>query len=66
MVSLREEKAKQTKATWRRTVDKEIKTMGLTRGEAEMVALELVGGREWRPHASRGAKSKNKKEKRSG
>ena len=25
---------------------------------------DLVGGREWRPHASRGAKSKKKKKKR--
>ena len=33
------------KATWRRTVEKEIKAMGLTWGEVEMAAwIELVGG----------------------
>ena len=31
------------KATWRRTVEKEIKAMGLTWGEAEMVALDRFG-----------------------
>ena len=31
------------KATWRRTVEKEIKAMGLTWIEAEMVALDRIG-----------------------
>ena len=32
-------------ATWRRTVEKEIKAMGLTWGEAEMAALDRIGWR---------------------
>ena len=43
---------------------KEIKAMGLTWDEAEIVAMDRVGyGREWRPHAPRGALSKKKKKK---
>ena len=34
------------KATWRRTVEKDIKTMGLTCGEAEMVALDRICWRQ--------------------
>ena len=50
------------KATWRTTVEKEVKAMCLTWGEAGMAAqVGLVGGREWRPHALGGAKSKKKK-----
>ena len=44
------------KATWRRTVDKKIKAMGLTWGEAKM-----VGSRKRRPHDQCRAKSKKKK-----
>ena len=49
------------KTTWRRTVEKEIKRMGLTWDEAEMVNwTESVGGRRWRLHTPHGAKSKRK------
>ena len=34
------------KATWRRTVEKEIKAMGLTRGEEKMVSLDRIGWRQ--------------------
>ena len=50
------------KATWRRTVEKEIKAMGLTWDEAEMAALDRIG---WRqrvgPHAPCRAKSKKRR-----
>ena len=53
------------KAIWLRILEKEIKAIGLTWDEAEMYLLwtELVGGREWRPHAPRRAKSKKKKKR---
>ena len=44
------------KATWRRTVEKEIKAMGLTWGEAEMAALDRIGWRQ-RVEASCSARS---------
>ena len=44
------------KATWRRTVKKEIKAMGLTCCEAEMVALDRIGLRK-RMKASCSARS---------
>ena len=34
------------KATWLKTVEKEIKAMGLTWGEAAMVALDIIGWRQ--------------------
>ena len=34
------------KATWRRTAEKEIKAMGLTWGETEMIALDRIGWRQ--------------------
>ena len=34
------------KVTWRRTVEKEIKVMGLTWGEAEKAALDTIGWRQ--------------------
>ena len=42
------------KATWRRTVEKEIKAMLLTSGARLKWSqwTELVGGREWMPHCS--------------
>ena len=39
----RKRKQGRPKATWRRTVEKEIKTMGLARVEAEMAALNRIG-----------------------
>jgi hypothetical protein len=36
------------KATWRRTIEKEIKAMGLTWGEAEVAALDRI---DWRRRA---------------
>ena len=36
------------KATWPRTVEKEIKAMGLTWGETEMAALDRI---DWRQRA---------------
>ena len=52
------------KANWRRTVEKKIKAMDLTWGEAEITALDRIG---WRqrvgPHAPCGAKSKKKRKK---
>ena len=43
MNSLRKRKQGRPKATWRKTVEKEIKAMGLTWGEAEMAALDRIG-----------------------
>ena len=45
-------------ATWLRTFEKEIKTMGLTWSQAEIVSLDRIG---WRAHAQHEAKSKKKK-----
>ena len=39
----REKKADRRKGTWLRTVEKEIKAMGLTWGETEMAVLDRIG-----------------------
>ena len=49
------------KATWRRTVEKEIKAIGLTLGEAGMTAQDRI---DWRPHTRCHAQSKKKRRKR--
>ena len=46
MDSPSEKIARQTKNTWRRTVEKEIKTIDLTWGEKEMVALDRICWRQ--------------------
>ena len=56
----REKKVRQTKSHLRRTVEKEIKAMGLTWGAVEMAALDRIGWRQ-RHHAPHGAKSKKKR-----